>query len=118
MTFEQRTCCCVLLVLLLSPGGFLLLAEEPPSTDKPKSAEVPPATTFPTLRIEAVYPGANAQTIVDTVAVPIEQQINGLEKVRYLNSRCTNDGKYTLHISFAPGVDLDINQVLAEIGII
>jgi multidrug efflux pump subunit AcrB len=68
----------------------------------------------PTIVVEAVYPGANAQVMADTVAAPIEQQVNGVEKMVHLVSRCTNDGTYTLTITFAHGVDLNKAQVLVQ----
>src|SRR4051794_20262343 len=76
----------------------------------PPAAPEPP----PALVVEAVYPGANAQVVADTIAAPIEQQVNGLEKMRHLHSRCDNDGRYTLTVTFEPGPDLDIAQVLVQ----
>jgi multidrug efflux pump len=51
-----------------------------------------PEVTPPTIQITAVYPGANAQVVADTVAAPLEQEVNGVEKMIYMSSRCTNDG--------------------------
>jgi RND family efflux transporter MFP subunit len=64
--------------------------------------------------VEADYPGANAQVVSDTVRAPIEQQINGLEKLRMLRSRCTSDGKYIADLSFLRGADLSTIQVLTQ----
>jgi RND family efflux transporter MFP subunit len=64
--------------------------------------------------VEAVYPGAGARVVSEVVRAPIEQQLGGLEKVRFLRSRCTNDGKYVAALSFLRGVDLSIMQVLAQ----
>ena len=73
-----------------------------------------PEITPPTVEVFAVYPGANAQTVADTVAAPIEQQVNGVEDMMYMSSRCTNDGTYTLTVTFNPGTDLNIAQVLVQ----
>lgn len=73
-----------------------------------------PEITPPTVEVSAIYPGANAQVVVDTVAAPIEQQVNGVEGMMYMSSQCTNDGAYSLTITFKHGVDLNIAQVLVQ----
>src|ERR671929_1831231 len=73
-----------------------------------------PEITPATVEVSAVYPGANAQTVADTVAAPIEQQINGVEGMLYMSSQCTNDGNYALTVTFQPGTDLNISQVLVQ----
>jgi multidrug efflux pump subunit AcrB len=73
-----------------------------------------PEITPPTVEVSAYYPGANAQVVHDTVAAPIEQQVNGVEKMLYMSSQCTNDGNYTLTITFELGVDLNMAQVLVQ----
>jgi multidrug efflux pump len=73
-----------------------------------------PDITPPTVEVYAIYPGANAQTVADTVAAPIEQQVNGVEDMMYMSSTCGNDGSYTLTVTFKPGVDLNIAQVLVQ----
>ncbi|WP_020468123.1 efflux RND transporter permease subunit [Zavarzinella formosa] len=73
-----------------------------------------PEITPPTVEVSAVYPGANARTVGDTVAAPIEQQVNGVEDMMYMTSRSTNDGGYTLTVTFKPGTDLNIAQVLVQ----
>ncbi len=57
-----------------------------------------PEITPPTVEVSAAYPGANAQVVADTVAAPIEQQVNGVEGMTYMSSQSTNDGSYTLHV--------------------
>src|SRR5882724_3543099 len=73
-----------------------------------------PEITPPTVEVSAFYPGANAQVVADTVAAPIEQQVNGVEGMMYMSSQCTNDGNYTLTVTFKPGSDLNIAQVLVQ----
>jgi multidrug efflux pump subunit AcrB len=73
-----------------------------------------PDITPPTVEVSASYPGANAQVVADTVAAPIEQQVNGVEGMMYMSSQCTNDGNYTLTVTFQPGSDLNISQVLVQ----
>src|SRR5580704_11271288 len=76
-------------------------------------AQFPPITP-PTVQVAARYPGANAQTVVDTVALPIEQQVNGVEKMLYMQSTAANDGTYSLVVTFAVGTDLDQAQVQVQ----
>jgi multidrug efflux pump subunit AcrB len=73
-----------------------------------------PDITPPTVEVSAIYPGANAQVVADTVAAPIEQQVNGVEGMLYMSSQCTNDGTYTLTVTFQNGVDLNMAQVLVQ----
>ena len=73
-----------------------------------------PEITPPTVEVSAVYPGANAQVVADTVAAPIEQQVNGVEDMLYMSSQCTNDGTYTLTVTFKLGIDLNMAQVLVQ----
>ena len=73
-----------------------------------------PEVTPPTVLVTALYPGANAQTVRDTVAAPIEEQISGVEGMMYMSSRCTNDGAYNLTVTFKLGTDSDMAQVLVQ----
>jgi HAE1 family hydrophobic/amphiphilic exporter-1 len=76
-------------------------------------AQYPPITP-PTIQVTANYPGANAKTLVETVALPIEQQVNGVEKMLYMQSTCTSDGRYSLIVTFKVGTDLNFAQVLVQ----
>ncbi len=73
-----------------------------------------PDVTPPTVVVNAVYPGANAQVVSDTVASPIEQQVNGVENMLYMSSVCSSDGTYALTVTFDIGTDLDQAQVLVQ----
>src|SRR5262245_17045526 len=96
---------CVLSIVILLLGaiaaGLLPVAEYP---------EVTP----PMVRVTAAYPGANAQVVADTVAAPIEQQVNGVEKMLYMSSQSNNDGSYTLDVTFEIGTDVKMAQVLVQ----
>ena len=70
-----------------------------------------PQITPPEIRVSAVYPGASAQVLADTVAAPIEKEVNGVEDMLYMSSSCSNSGVYTLSVSFAVGTNPDIDQV-------
>jgi multidrug efflux pump len=73
-----------------------------------------PEITPPTVEVSAIYPGANAEVVADTVAAPIEQQVVGVEDMLYMSSQSTNDGSYVLTVTFANGVDLNMAQVLVQ----
>jgi hydrophobe/amphiphile efflux-1 (HAE1) family protein len=73
-----------------------------------------PQVVPPTVVVTTQYPGASAQTVSDTVAAPIEQQINGVEDMLYLYSQATSDGQLTITVTFKLGTDLDKAQVLVQ----
>jgi RND family efflux transporter MFP subunit len=66
------------------------------------------------LTVEAVYPGATASVVEETIAAPIEQQVSGVENLRQLRSRCGGDGSYRLEVSFAGGTDLSLAEILIQ----
>jgi len=73
-----------------------------------------PEVAPPVVQVSAIYPGANAKTVAETVATPIEQEVNGVERMLYMSSRCTNDGQMYLDVTFEVGTDLDMAQVLVQ----
>ncbi|MFO7496088.1 MAG: multidrug efflux RND transporter permease subunit [Desulfobacterales bacterium] len=73
-----------------------------------------PEITPPTVSVSALYPGANAQVVAETVAAPIEQQVNGVENMIYMSSTSASDGSYNLTVSFEVGTNLDMAQVLVQ----
>ncbi|MEX1346322.1 MAG: efflux RND transporter permease subunit, partial [Desulfobacterales bacterium] len=73
-----------------------------------------PEITPPTVAVSTTYPGANAQVVAETVAAPIEQEVNGVENMIYMSSTSASDGSYDLTVSFDVGTDLDMAQVLVQ----
>ena len=73
-----------------------------------------PPIAPPTVSVTCQYPGASAQVVAETVAAPIEQQVNGVESMMYMSSQSTNDGNYTLTVTFSNEVDLNLAQVLVQ----
>ena len=73
-----------------------------------------PEISPPTVRVTAFYPGADAQVVAETVAAPIEQEVNGVEDMLYMSSTCANDGSYTLTVTFDIGTDMDMAAVLVQ----
>src|SRR4029434_348649 len=67
-----------------------------------------PEVVPPTVQVTATYPGAHAETVASTVACPIEQEINGVERMLYMASKCTNDGQMNLDVTFELGTNLDL----------
>ncbi|MEH6721774.1 MAG: multidrug efflux RND transporter permease subunit [Aurantimonas endophytica] len=95
----------VLSLLILIAGGLSLL--------KLPLSEYP-AVTPPTVVVRAAYPGASPKVIAETVAAPIEQEVNGTDGMLYMSSQATTDGRLALTLTFEQGVDPDIAQVQVQ----
>src|SRR5262245_35778524 len=95
----------VLSFLLLLAGAisiFLLPVSEYPEV-------VPPSVV-----VRATYPGANPKVIAETVAAPLEEQVNGVENLLYMSSQATTDGVMTLTVTFKIGTDVDLVETLVQ----
>ena len=73
-----------------------------------------PEISPPTVQVQCNYPGANASVVAETVAAPIEQEVNGVEDMLYMSSVSSDDGTYTLTVTFEIGVDMDMATVLVQ----
>ena len=104
--FIDRPIFAVMLSLIILIGGGISLFQLPIS----EYPEVVP----PTVVVTANYPGANPTVIAETVASPLEDEINGTEKMLYMSSQATSDGRMTLTATFALGTDLDKAQVQVQ----
>jgi hydrophobe/amphiphile efflux-1 (HAE1) family protein len=95
----------VLSIVIVIVGGLALIGL--PIAQYPEIAP-------PTVVVTAVYPGANAKVVAETVATPIEQEVNGVEDMLYMTSQSTNSGNMALTITFKPGTNLDKAQVQVQ----
>ncbi|HEY1912731.1 MAG TPA: multidrug efflux RND transporter permease subunit [Vicinamibacterales bacterium] len=104
--FITRPIFAIVLSLLIVVGGLLALLQLPISEY--------PGVVPPTVVVRAAFPGANPKVIGETVASPLEQQMNGVDGLLYMYSQATSDGALTLTITFALGTDLDNAQVQVQ----
>ncbi len=95
----------VLSIVIVIVGGLALIGL--PIAQYPEIAP-------PTVQVSTTYPGANAAVVAETVATPIEQEVNGVEDMLYMSSQSTNSGNMALTITFKPGTNLDKAQVLVQ----
>ncbi|KAA0676610.1 efflux RND transporter permease subunit [Roseomonas genomospecies 6] len=101
--FIRRPNLAIVMALVVTIAGALAILAIP-------VAQFPPITP-PSVQVSATYPGANAQVVADSVAAPIEAQVNGVEGMLYMSSTSTDTGAYTLSVTFAQGTDADLAQI-------
>ncbi|MEO1617487.1 MAG: efflux RND transporter permease subunit [Planctomycetota bacterium] len=96
---------CVISILIVLAGGIFVWTLP--------IAQYPDITP-PSVLVTTKYPGASSEIVAETVAAPIEQQVTGVENMLYMSSQSTNDGGYSLTVTFDVGTDLDMAQVLVQ----
>jgi hydrophobe/amphiphile efflux-1 (HAE1) family protein len=101
--FIERPRLAAVISIVITLGGLIALFNIPVAQY--------PQITPPEIFVRATYPGASAQVVADTVAAPIEEEVNGVENMLYMSSTCSDDGGYQLSVTFAVGTDPDIDQV-------
>ena len=104
--FIDRPIFATVISLLLIVGGGICLFTLP--------VDQYPSITPPTVQVTASYPGANAETIAQTVGIPIEQQVNGVDNMIYMSSTSSSAGTYQLTVTFDVGTDIDMATVLVQ----
>ena len=104
--FIKRPILATVLALLFVVAGLLSLGVLP-------VAQYPDITP-PTVQVTATYPGANANTVAQTVGIPIEQQVNGVEGMMYMSSTSSASGEYRLTVTFEVGTDVDMATVMVQ----
>ena len=104
--FIERPIFATVLSLLLLVAGAISLYMLP--------IDQYPSITPPTVQVNAIYPGASAETIAQTVGIPIEQQVNGVDNMIYMTSTSSSAGTYRLTVTFEVGTDIDMATVLVQ----
>lgn len=92
--------------ILIVLAGLIVLPALP--------VEQTPTITPPTVMVSTSFPGASAEVVSETVAIPIEEQVNGVENMIYMASKSTDDGTYELVVTFDVGTDIDMATVLVQ----
>ncbi len=104
--FIERPRFAMVISIVLTIAGVMCIGSLPVT-------QYPPVTP-PQITVRATYPGANAQEVARTVAVPLEEEMNGVDDMLYLSSECTDDGSYVLNVTFDVGTDRDLDMVKVQ----
>src|SRR5437899_11110266 len=104
--FIERPIFASVLSIVITLAGFVALKNLP-------RAQYPQITP-PSILVMCTYPGADARILAESVAAPIEQQVNGVEDMLYMGSQSNNDGSYTLTVTLKRGTNLNFTTMLAQ----
>jgi len=105
-TFIERPILATVVAIVIVLAGLVTIGVLP--------IEQYPDITPPTIQVSCSYPGADAQTVAQTIATPIEEQVNGVDNMIYMSSVCASDGSYSLTVTFKVGTDPDMSNVLVQ----
>ncbi|HEY8853358.1 MAG TPA: efflux RND transporter permease subunit, partial [Gemmatimonadaceae bacterium] len=104
--FIDRPIFAVVLSFIILVGGVIAVTQLPISEY--------PEVTPPTITVSAIYPGANPTVLAQTVGTPLEDAINGVERMLYMTSSASADGTFNLTVTFKIGTDVDLAQVQVQ----
>ena len=104
--FIERPRFALVISIVLTLAGVLAMRTLPVSQY--------PQVTPPQIVVSAVYPGANARELANSVAIPLEEEVNGVDDMLYMSSDCDDSGNYTLTVTFEVGTDLDMDMVKVQ----
>ena len=105
-TFIERPRFAMVIAIVLTLAGVMSIMRLPVSQY--------PRLTPPTIQVQYSYPGANAREVLNTVAMPIEDEVNGVDDMLYMTGQCGDDGNYSLNVSFEVESDRDMDMVKVQ----
>ena len=105
-TFVERPRFAMVIAIVLSMAGTMAIFNLPVTQY--------PRVTPPSIQVSYTYPGANAKEVLNTVAMPLEDEVNGVDDMLYMTGQCGDDGSYSLNVSFEVESDRDMDQVKVE----